>query len=100
MGGVSDLDPVIHVVARLRITSILAAMDRHDSLSFNRLQSMLDLTAGNLITHLRKLEQAGYVSVNKEGSGRTAPTLVVLTDVGRRAFDDYTSALRSMIDGN
>jgi DNA-binding MarR family transcriptional regulator len=95
---VPDLDPVIHAVARLRITSVLAAIDRGDSLSFNRLQSMLDLTAGNLITHLRKLEDAGYVAVVKSGAGRSARSAVSLTDIGRRAFEDYTRALRSMLD--
>jgi DNA-binding MarR family transcriptional regulator len=93
-----DLDPVIHVVARLRITAALAALDRGDSLSFPRLQSLLDLTAGNLITHLRKLEEAGYVQVDKLGSGRNAQTLVSLTDRGRDAFAQYTNTLREMLE--
>lgn len=98
MSAAPDLDPVIHVVARLRITAALAALDRGDSLSFARLQSLLDLTAGNLITHLRKLEEAGYVQVDKLGSGRNAQTLASLTDRGRDAFAQYTTALRDMLE--
>ena len=59
--GTDALDPVIHAPARLRIVATLAALPDGDSLSFTRLQDMLDLTPGNLITHLRKLEDAGYL---------------------------------------
>ena len=55
----ADLDPVIHVPARLRIVVSLATLADGDTLSFPRLQQLLGLTAGNLITHLRKLEDAG-----------------------------------------
>jgi DNA-binding transcriptional ArsR family regulator len=63
------LDPLIHVPARLRILVTLAALDDGDTLSFTRLREMLDLTAGNLITHLRKLEDARYVRTEKTGNG-------------------------------
>jgi DNA-binding MarR family transcriptional regulator len=53
------LDPLIHVSARLRIMVTLAALREGDALSFRRLQDMIGLTPGNLITHLRKLEDAG-----------------------------------------
>lgn len=92
-----ELDPVIHTVARLRITAVLAALAPADSLSFTRLQSLLDLTAGNLTTHLRKLEDAGYVETVRLGSGRNGNTTVRLTGVGRRAFDDYSRSLRSLL---
>jgi DNA-binding transcriptional ArsR family regulator len=52
---VTELDPVIQAPARLRIMAALAALADGDSLSFSRLQQLLDLTAGNLITHLRRL---------------------------------------------
>ena len=51
-----ELDPLIHVPARLRIVATLAALPEGDALSFPRLQDMIGLTPGNLITHLRKLE--------------------------------------------
>jgi DNA-binding MarR family transcriptional regulator len=56
------------------------------------------LTPGNLITHLRKLEDAGYVTTQKNGSGVTARTAVALTSGGRAAFDNYTVALRQLLD--
>jgi DNA-binding MarR family transcriptional regulator len=98
---VSDdvLDPLIHVPARLRIVVTLAALREGDSLSFPRLQQMLELTPGNLITHLRKLEDAGYVSSEKEGAGPSSGTSVTLTPVGRKALDDYTLTLRGILDG-
>jgi len=93
------LDPLIHAPARLRIVVTLAALREGDSLSFPRLQRMLDLTPGNLITHLRKLEDAGYLVTEKIDAGPSAGTSVTLTDAGRRAFDAYTATLRGILDG-
>jgi DNA-binding MarR family transcriptional regulator len=92
------LDPLIHVPARLRLMVTLAALPDGDSLSFTRLQDMLGLTAGNLITHLRKLEDAGYAQTVKTGSGVNAQTTVALTHCGRGALDRYTTALRQLLD--
>ncbi len=94
----ADLDPVIHVPARLRIVVTLAALPEGDSLSFSRLQQLLDLTAGNLITHLRRLEDAGYVANVKSRQGGTARTSVNLTHAGRAALERYTATLRRLLD--
>jgi len=96
---VADLDPVIHAAARLRITATLASLDEGDRITFPRLQELLDMTAGNLSTHLRKLEDAEYVAVEKTHHGRTPATYVTLTRRGRRAFEDYTDSLRSLLGG-
>jgi DNA-binding MarR family transcriptional regulator len=93
------LDPLIHVPARLRIVATLAALPVGDALSFTRLQNMLDLTPGNLITHLRKLEEADYVSTAKNGNGIASHTSVELTGRGRAALDAYTVALRELLGG-
>ena len=93
-----ELDPVIHAPARLRIVVTLAALSEGDNLSFSRLQELIGLTPGNLITHLRKLEDAGYVSTQKNGSGVTARTSVELTHGGRAALDQYTAVLRGLLD--
>jgi DNA-binding transcriptional ArsR family regulator len=90
---------VIHAPARLRIVATLATLPDGDELSFTRLQDILDLTPGNLITHLRKLEDAGYVSTEKTGNGTAGKTTVALTGEGRKALDDYTQALRGLLDG-
>ncbi len=91
------LDPVIHAQARLRVTVALAALATGDRITFPRLQELLDMTAGNLSTHLRKLEDAGYVEITKAHQRRTPVTYVALTGPGRRAFADYTAALRVLL---
>jgi DNA-binding MarR family transcriptional regulator len=93
------LDPLIHVPTRLRILVTLAALGDGDTLSFTRLQDMLDLTPGNLITHLRKLEDAGYISSEKSGNGIASLTTVALTHIGRAALEAYTRALRDLLAG-
>ena len=93
-----ELDQAIHVPARLRIMVTLASLPDGDDLSFTRLQDLIGLTPGNLITHLRKLEDVGYITTNKNGSGVTARTAVALTNGGRAALDRYTSVLRELLD--
>ena len=93
------LDPLIHAPARLRLVATLAALPEGDALSFTRLQHMLDLTPGNLITHVRKLEDAGYVTSEKTGNGTASRTSIGLTWQGRAALDAYTSALRGLLGG-
>ena len=93
------LDPLIHAPARLRIVVTLAALRDGDSLSFPRLQRMLDLTPGNLITHLRKLEGAGYLVTQKSDASPTSGTSVALSPAGRQALDDYSATLRGILDG-
>ncbi|MEY9851341.1 DNA-binding MarR family transcriptional regulator [Leifsonia sp. EB41] len=97
MTGVDELDPIIHAAARLKITATLATVAEGGSMSFPRLQELLDLTAGNLATHLRKLEDAGYVEVEKTHRGRVPVTYLALTTSGRRAFEDYTATLKSIL---
>ncbi|MEP6481795.1 MAG: transcriptional regulator [Rhodoglobus sp.] len=92
-----ELDPVIHAQARLRIVSALATLGQGDSITFPRLLELLDMTAGNLSTHLRKLEDAQYVLVTKMHEGRTPVTYLELSKLGRRAFEDYTDALRALL---
>jgi len=94
-----QLDPLIHVPARLRIVGTLAALPEGDTLSFTRLQELIGLTPGNLITHLRKLEDAGYVVTEKTGNGPASRTSVALTAGGRAALDTYTATLRDLLAG-
>lgn len=91
------LDPVIHAPARLRIVVTLDGLRHGDSLSFTRLQDLLSLTAGNLLTHLRKLEEAGYLTMTRS-SRRGGGTTVCLTDEGRAAFAGYRRALQRLLD--
>jgi DNA-binding MarR family transcriptional regulator len=92
-----ELDPVIHASARLKITASLATLPVGDQIAFPRLQELLGMTAGNLSTHLRKLEDAGYVDIVKSHQGRTPATYLALSRSGRRAFEDYLEALRALL---
>jgi len=93
-----DLDPAIHVPARLRIMVTLASLPDGDDLSFTRLQDLIGLTPGNLITHLRKLEDTGYITTHKNGGGVTGRTSVALTLGGRAAFERHSAMLRELLD--
>ncbi|MFB9234992.1 winged helix-turn-helix domain-containing protein [Plantactinospora siamensis] len=97
-GGPPELDPVIHAQARLRVVATLATLHEGDRLPFPRLQELLQMTAGNLSVHLRKLEDARYVTVEKTHRGRTPTTLVSLSRRGRLAFEEYTAAVRALLD--
>jgi DNA-binding MarR family transcriptional regulator len=92
-----DLDPVIHAATRLRIMATLATLPDNDSLSFSRLEQLLGLTAGNLITHLRKLEEARYVSSTKTRADGAARTSVRLTRTGRAALEQYSDRLHQLL---
>jgi DNA-binding transcriptional ArsR family regulator len=93
------LDPLIHVPAQLRIVATPAALPDGDALSFTRLQDMIGLTPGNLITHLRKLEDAGYLITEKSGNGPASRTSAALSHRGRAALDSYTETLRGLLNG-
>jgi DNA-binding MarR family transcriptional regulator len=92
------LDPIIHAQARLRVVAALSTLPEGDRIAFPRLQQILGMTAGNMSVHLRKLEDAGYVDITKTHRGRTPTTLVCLTRRGRVAFDDYTAAVRALLE--
>jgi DNA-binding MarR family transcriptional regulator len=91
----SALDPQIHDPGRLRVAATLAALPDGDALALTRLQDMLGLTPGNLITRLRELDHAGYVRTEKTGGDR-AQAIVTLTCDGRAALDHYAAVLRRL----
>ncbi|WP_105567030.1 transcriptional regulator [Microbacterium halophytorum] len=96
------LDPVIHAPVRLRVVTLLAAAlrDPADEIPFVQVQRELGLTAGNLTTHLAKLEDAGYVAIGKEFQGRKPVTHVSLTAPGRLAFAQYRAELLSLLSAD
>ena len=91
----TDLDRVIHEPARLRIVTILAAIVESD---FNYLLQETELTKGNLSTHLSKLEESGYVSIEKTFRGKIPMTLVKLTREGQDAFRAYRKEMTALLD--
>ncbi len=94
---IGELDPVIHVQARLRVMVALSTLAQDEEITFPRLRQLLDMTAGNLSIHLRKLEEAGYIAVTKTFQRRTPVTNVALTPDGRTAFDTYVAAVRALL---
>jgi DNA-binding transcriptional ArsR family regulator len=92
----TSLDRLLHDRMRLGIVSALAAADDM-SLSFTELKSALSATDGNLGGHVRKLEDAGYVSCDKTFEGRTPRTDYGLTASGRRALERYLNHLDAII---
>lgn len=91
----SKLDKTIHEKGRLGIMTLLAS--RTASWPFQDLKAELEMSDGNLITHLRTLEQAGYVSSEKlTGDGRPQ-TLYSLTAGGKKAFEDYLAILEQIL---
>jgi DNA-binding MarR family transcriptional regulator len=95
-----ELDPVIHSQARLRVVAALAQFHRGDAIAFTKLQGVLGMTAGNLSTHLRKLEEAGYVDITKSFHGRSPVTHLSLTSRGRLAFEEYAAAVTKILGGS
>ncbi len=91
---VSRLNPLIHERARLGIVSVLAA---RPALTFGEIKAYVGLTDGNLSVHLRLLEEAAYVSIEKRFVGRRPQTTVRLTRKGRLAFEHYVEVLEEVV---
>jgi DNA-binding transcriptional ArsR family regulator len=86
----SELDRVIHEPVRLRIMAILSGVDRAD---FKFMLSTLGLSKGNLASHMDRLEQAGYVEIQKSFNGKMPHTEYCLTDAGKTALAKYWAEL-------
>lgn len=91
---ISQLNKVFD--SRIRI-GVMSALMVNDSLSFNDLKGLIDVTDGNLATHLKTLEDNGYVKVNKGFIGRKTNTTYTLTKVGEKAFRAHLDALEQII---
>lgn len=91
------LDRVIHEKGRLAIMSMLAASAE---LSFTEMRDALGMTDGNLTTHIRALQQEGYVSVAKSYQNRRPLTTCSLTTAGRKAFGEYIDLLEKIVRQN
>lgn len=92
-----QLDRVIHEKGRLAIMSMLAASPE---LSFTELKEALDMTDGNLTTHIRTLQESGYVSVTKSFRNRRPLTTCALTTAGRESFSNYIALLEQVVKEN
>lgn len=96
----AKFDNIIHQPIRLQIMSSLVALDIPEEVEFTYLRKILKVTDGNLGAHLTKLENAGYIKIKKTFVARKPRTFINVTDKGRDAFDEHTSALRQIIKGS
>ncbi|MGZ6015941.1 MAG: winged helix-turn-helix domain-containing protein [Phenylobacterium sp.] len=92
---IERIDEVIHGRLRLGIMAFLSTAERAD---FTTLKARLQASDGNLSVHLRKLEDAGYVTIDKQFVGKKPLTTVALTDPGRTAFIAYLDAMARLVN--
>ena len=92
-----QIDRVIHEKGRLAIMSMLAASPE---LSFTEMRDALSMTDGNLTTHIRTLQESGYVSVTKSFHNNRPLTTCALTTAGKKAFTNYINLLEQIIRQN
>ena len=93
----AELNETIHQPVRLRIMAALVTLSENDEVDFTYLRELLDVTDGNLGAHLRKLEEAGYIAVNKTFVNRKPRTYVLATTEGRKVFKEHVAALQSIL---
>lgn len=94
--AITNLDKLIHEPARLAILMLLYVVDRAD---FIYIKTQTNLTKGNLSAHLGKLEDAGYVEIEKTYEGKVPRTLCQLSEVGRAKFQVYLVEMKEVLNG-
>ena len=96
----AQLDNIIHQPVRLQIMSSLVSLDQNEHVNFTYLRKLLKLTDGNLGAHLGKLEQAGYIKIDKTFVARKPQTFISATGKGRDAFAGHVAALKEIVEGS
>jgi DNA-binding transcriptional ArsR family regulator len=90
----AEIDRVIHEPARLMIVALLAAVVEAD---FQYLRNATGLTQGNLSTHLSRLEEAGYIAIEKSFRGKYPLTICRLTERGIEVLDNYRKVIKAAL---
>lgn len=93
LGDLTDLDRLVHEPARLAVMALLYVLESAD---FTFLMNQTGLTWGNLSAHMSKLEEAGYLEVEKSFKDKRPNTNLRLTEQGREAFREYARKMRQM----
>jgi DNA-binding HxlR family transcriptional regulator len=96
MPDLPELNPVVHGKLRLALLSLLAGVEQAD---FTWLREMTGSTDGNLGAQLLKLEEAGYVAVEKKFVQRKPQSIYRMTEPGRTALSEYVQALKQLLGG-
>jgi DNA-binding MarR family transcriptional regulator len=95
LAALTEIDRLIHEPARLQIVGLLHVLESAD---FVFVTQQTGLTWGNLSAHITKLEEGGYVKVEKGFKGRRPQTTLSLTTKGRKAFQAYRHSMQQMLD--
>jgi DNA-binding MarR family transcriptional regulator len=93
----TELNETIHQPVRLRIMAALVTLEPSTEVDFAYLRDLLQVTDGNLGAHLRKLEETGYIAINKIFVERKPRTFVTATQAGRRVFQEHVAALEAIL---
>lgn len=93
-----EINTIIHQPVRLKIMSALKALPQGEMLEFVRLKKIVEATEGNLGAHIQTLEEAGYITVEKDFADNRPRTRVKLSKDGRRAFEEYVAYLRDILE--
>jgi len=93
--GFSEIDRVVHEPARLMLMSVLYVIDSAD---FTFLMNLTGISWGNLSAHMSKLEETGYLEVEKSFKGKRPNTMLRLTPQGRAAFQAYRRKMKQLLD--
>jgi DNA-binding MarR family transcriptional regulator len=96
----AQLDNIIHQPVRLQIMSSLVSLDKNEQVNFTYLRKLLKLTDGNLGAHLTKLEEAGYIKLEKTFISKKPCTFIMATGKGRDAFEEHIAALKKIVDSS
>jgi DNA-binding MarR family transcriptional regulator len=95
LSRLAELNRLVHEPARLAIIALLFVLDRAD---FTFVMNQTGLSWGNLSAHMSKLEEAGYLEVEKSFKGRRPNTTLRLTEAGRSAFQEYRDYLKQVLN--
>ena len=95
LDALNEIDRLIHEPARLQIVALLYVLESAD---FVFVTQQTGLTWGNLSAHITKLEEGGYVKVEKGFKGKRPQTMLSLTRQGRKAFQSYRQSMKQMLD--
>jgi len=93
----AELNEIIHQPVRLQIMATLVTLEDSNEVDFTYLRNLLDVTDGNLGAHLRKLEEAGYIAINKAFIERKPRTFISATSAGRKVFQEHVAALEAIL---
>ena len=96
MGIIEGLNKIFESRVRLGIMSILMV---NDSVDYNTVKELLDITDGNLASHIKALEKAEYISIEKRFVGKKPKTIYSATKIGKSAFKSHLSALEKILKG-